>query len=275
MKVSGPMKNAFAVSTNTYHGFGLDEALNGIAKAGFKNVEYTAVKGWTEHLSASMCSAEIDEVLRKTKARGLAPLGLSGHCNLMDSARLEDFRANIELAGRLGCTYIVTSTGEAHFGHNEGSAEDVLIANIRKVLPTCEKLGIVMVLETHGEYGTGESLARVTRKVGSPFLGVNYDTANVVFYGKTLPEEEITGCIGEVKYVHLKDKAGAQAEWNFPALGKGALKLDAVMQALVAAGNTSPLSLEVEFTQAGPKDLAEVDKAVKDSFEYLKGLGVV
>ena len=269
------MRNVFAVSTNTYHGFSLDEALDGIAKAGFKHVEYTGVKGWTEHVAATMSQAELAEVLRKTKAHGLSPFALSGHCNLMDEARLEDFRANIALAGRLGCKFIVTSTGEAHFGKNEGTAEDVLIANIRKVLATCEKEGIVMVLETHGEYGTGESLAKVTRKVKSPWLGVNYDTANVVFYGKTQPDEEITGCIGDVKYVHLKDKAGAQAEWNFPALGKGALKLDAVMQALVAAGNTSPLSLEVEFTQAGPKDLAEVDKAVKDSFEYLKSLGVV
>ena len=44
---------------------------------------------------------------------------------------------------------------------------------------------------------------------------------------------------------------------------------------MVDAGNASPISLEVEFTQAGPKNLAEVDKAVKDSFDYLKGLGVV
>jgi sugar phosphate isomerase/epimerase len=132
-----------------------------------------------------------------------------------------------------------------------------------------------MVLETHGEFGTGESLAKITRKVNSPYLGVNYDTANVVFYGKKLPDEEIARCIGEVKYVHLKDKAGEMGEWNFPALGKGELKLDRVLKALVDAGNASPISLEVEFTQAGAKNLAEVDKAVKDSFDYLKALGVV
>jgi L-ribulose-5-phosphate 3-epimerase len=275
MQKIGAMRNAFAVSTNTYHGFTLDQALNGIGKAGFKYVELTAVKGWTEHLSASMTAAEIAVVKDKCWALGLTPIGLSGHCNLMDEARLADFSANIELAGKLGCKYIVTSTGEAHFGHGQGSAEDALIANIKKVLRRCEALGLTMVLETHGEFGTGESLAKITRKVGSPHLGVNYDTANVVFYGKKLPDEEIALCMGEVKYVHLKDKAGEQAEWNFPALGKGALKLDRVLKALADAGNASPISLEVEFTQAGPKDLAEVDRAVKDSFDYLRGLGVV
>jgi L-ribulose-5-phosphate 3-epimerase len=275
MQKLGIMKNAFAVSTNTYHGFSLDEALRGIAKAGFKNVELTAVKGWTEHLSASMSSALVAEVKKKCADLGLNILALSGHCNLMDEARLADFTANIELAGKLGCKFIVTSTGEAHFGHNEGSPEDVLVANIKKVLKACESNKLVMVLETHGEFGTGESLARITRKVNSPQLGVNYDTANVVFYGKTQPDEEIAACLGEVKYLHLKDKAGEQAEWNFPALGKGELRLDRVLQSLVAAGNLSPLSLEVEFTQAGPKDLAEVDRAVKDSFDYLRSLGVL
>jgi sugar phosphate isomerase/epimerase len=275
MQKLGAMKNAFAVSTNTYHNYTLDEALNGIAKAGFKNVELTAVKGWTEHVSAAMSAAEIADLRKKCKALGLNPIALSGHCNLMDDARLADFTANIELAGKLGCKYIVTSTGEAHFGHDQGSPEDVLIANIKKVLHSCESLGITMVLETHGEFGTGESLAKITRKVNSPYLGVNYDTANVVFYGKKLPDEEIARCIGEVKYVHLKDKAGEMGEWNFPALGKGELKLDRVLKALVDAGNASPISLEVEFTQAGAKNLAEVDKAVKDSFDYLKALGVV
>ncbi len=275
MQKRGRMKNEFAVSTNTYHGFSLDEALRGIARAGFRNVELTAVKGWTEHASASMGVAEIAGIVKKCEDLGLKPLGLSGHCNLMDEARLEDFRANIELAAKFGCTYIVTSTGEAHFGHNEGKAEDILIANIRKVLGACQAHGIVMVLETHGEYGTGESLARISRAVDSPFLGVNYDTANVVFYGKTLPDVELAGCVGDVKYMHLKDKAGEMAEWNFPAVGKGTLRLDKVLDMLAATGNGCPVSVEIEFTPAGPKDLAEVDAAVKDSYDYLKGLGVL
>jgi sugar phosphate isomerase/epimerase len=269
------MKNAFAVSTNTYHGYSLDEALDGISRAGFKNVELTGVRGWTEHVSSAMSAAEIAAVQKKCGSRGLTAIALSGHCNLMDEARLADFTANIELAAKLGCKFIVTSTGEAHFGHNEGSLEEVLIANIKKVLPVCEKQGIVMVLEVHGEHGTGESLAKITRKIDSPWLGVNYDTANVVFYGKKLPHEEIRTCLPDIKYMHIKDKAGEMGEWNFPALGKGTLKLDTVLKMMADAGKTCPISLEVEFTQAGPKNVAEVDAAVKDSYVYLKSLGVI
>ena len=44
------MKNIISVSTNTYHGFSVGEALEGTAAAGFKYVELTAVERWTEHI---------------------------------------------------------------------------------------------------------------------------------------------------------------------------------------------------------------------------------
>ena len=37
----------------------------------------------------------------------------------------------------------------------------------------------------------------------------------------------------------------------------------------------SPFTIEIEFTQAGPKDLAEVDQAVQDSADYLISQGFV
>lgn len=44
------MQNRIAVTTNTYHGKSLDEALEGIAAAGFRYVEFAAISGWSEHL---------------------------------------------------------------------------------------------------------------------------------------------------------------------------------------------------------------------------------
>ena len=42
---------------------------------------------------------------------------------------------------------------------------------------------------------------------------------------------------------------------------------------LEAAGNNSPLSIEIEFTAKGPKDLNEVNQAVRDSAAYLLAQG--
>lgn len=273
------MKNIIGVNTNSYHGFSLDEALEGIAAAGFKYVELTAVRGWTEHVLSDMSDEQLDAVKEKCKKLDLTPFALSGHCNLMSEERLKDFEDNIELASKLGCEYIVSSTGEAHFGENESFADDVLVENVKRVLQKCEECDVKLALEVHGEYGTGESLKNIVDRVHSDLVGVNYDTANVVFYGRKLPEEEIKTCVNQVNFVHLKDKAGAMDEWNFPAVGKGDLKLEAFMKYMDENGYEGPYSIEIEYTQdftmndKKPGDLAVANQAVKDSYDYLKSMG--
>lgn len=39
------------------------------------------------------------------------------------------------------------------------------------------------------------------------------------------------------------------------------------------ADNLSPYSIEIEFTQSGPKDLEEINQAVMDSATYLREQG--
>ena len=275
------MKHIISVCTNSYHGFTVDQALEGIAAAGFKHVELTAVRNWTEHIMPDMPDGELNRIQAKMKDLGLSCLSLSGHCNLTDAARLSDFRANMELARRFGASYIISSTGEAHFGKDEAFTDDVLIENIKKLVPDLERLNLKLAIEVHGEYGTGEDVARIVKGVGSPLVGVNFDTANVVFYGGRAPEDDLKNCLEHVNYVHLKDKVGMNNTWNFPAVGKGDLKLLEVIQSLKDHGKQVPLSIEIEFTEdftmrdKVPGDLEKANQAVKDSFDYLHKNGLI
>ncbi|MDR0718955.1 MAG: sugar phosphate isomerase/epimerase [Treponema sp.] len=269
------MKNKAILNLNSYHGFSVDQALEGAAAAGFRYVELCAVKGWTENVMPDMDKTELGRIKKKMADLGLVPVSLGGHCNLMDARRLDDFRANISLAADLGCEYIISSTGEAHFGKDEVFADDVLAENIKSLLPDLEKAGLVLGLEVHGEYGTGSSLRKVVEKVGSSRVGVAYDTGNVMFYGGKKCDEEIKNCADIVKYVHLKDKIGGLKEWNFPAVGKGELKLDVFMDYLESFGYTGPYSVEIEYTESftmNPKKAGDIDianQAAKDSFAFL------
>jgi len=275
------MKHIVAVSTNTYHGFSIDEALEGIAKAGFRYVELTAVRGWTEHVMPDMPAQELDRIDEKMRGLGLECIALSGHCTLTDEARLNDFRANMALARRFGAQFIISSTGEAHFGKDEAFADDLLIANIKKLLPDLEKHGLKLGIEIHGEYGTGEDIARLIKGVGSPLVGINYDTANVILYGGKHPMDDLPGVVEYVNYVHLKDKVGIDKVWNFPAIGQGELELDKVVAFLDGKGKSVPLSLEIEYTEEFTMrdkkegDLETADRAVADSFRFLKDKGIV
>lgn len=260
------------VSTNTYHGYTLEEALDGIAKAGFKYVELTAVIGWTEHVLASMNDSEIEDVKKKVNNKGLSILGLSGHANIMDNDGLKLFIENITLAKKLGCSYIITSTGEAH-GGEELEDDEILVNNLKEIGRECEKNDVVCAIETHGGiYSTGERLNRLVQTVGSRYVGVNYDTANVIFYGKVKPEEELIKSFPGLKYVHLKDKAGKNDEWNFPAVGKGFIDFKKIITILKENNYDGPLSIEIEFTPDGPGSLEAVHQAVQDSYTFLEGI---
>ena len=81
------MKRTIGVNSNCYHGYSVEDALEGIAAAGFHYVELTATKGWTEHVFPSQTFEYLDGIREKMKELKLVPFAMSGHCNLMDRER--------------------------------------------------------------------------------------------------------------------------------------------------------------------------------------------
>lgn len=268
------MKRIIAVHSNCYHGYSLEEAIQGISAAGFHYIELTATKGWTEHVFPTMSFAYLNAVKDRLKEAGLIPFSMSGHCNLMDPERISDFLANIRLAAFFGSDYIVSSIGEAHLKDRAVTSNEEVAEHIRHLLPYLEEYDLTLVLENHGEHATGRIIKSIVDLVASPRVLVNYDSANVIYFADVDPMDDMPACIDKIGHMHIKDKIGGRGEWNFPALGQGRVNLPGIFEMLKQAGNNCPLSIEIEFTSAGPKDLAEVNEAVRVSYEYLKGLGL-
>lgn len=267
------MSRIIGVNSNCYHGYSIDEALEGIAAAGFHYVELTATKGWTEHVFPDQSFASLCHVQDKLKELDLVPFAMSGHTNLMDADRLPDFIMNMRLAHFFGCKYIVSSIGEAHLKDKAKTGNEVLVQNIKGLIPHLKENGLMLVLELHGEHATGTIMNEIVTAVNSNLVKINYDTANCVFYGNVDAADDIDTCMDNVAYLHIKDKAGARDAWDFPALGKGYVDFKTLFNKLDKANNDAPLSLEIEFTAKGPKDLDEINTAVKESAAYLENLG--
>jgi len=266
-------KRIIAVNSNCYHGYSIEDAIAGIKAAGFHYIELTATKGWTEHVFPDQSFERLLEIKDLLKAADLIPFALSGHTNLMDLERIPDFIKNIRLAHFFGAKYIVSSIGEAHLKEKAVASNEEVAEHIRAFLPELEEYDLTLVLEVHGDHGTGQILKEIANLVGSPRVLVNYDTANAVFYGNVDVMEDLSCCVDRVGYLHLKEKAGGRHEWNFPALGKGYIPFPAVFDLLEKEKNNAPFSIEIEFTAEGPKDLQEIHQAVLDSAAYLKAQG--
>lgn len=268
------MRRIIAVNSNCYHKYSIEEAIGGIRDAGFRYVELTATKGWTEHVFPTMSFAALCAVKEELKDAGIVPFAMSGHTNLMDTARIGDFLNNVRLAAFFGCDYIVSSIGEAHLEDKAVASDETVAEHVRALLPYLEEYGLTLALENHGEHGTGRRMRSIVALVDSPRVLVNYDTANAIFFGDVDLAEDIDACIDKIGFMHIKDKAGGRQEWNFPALGKGYVDFPMIFGKLRKANNDCPLSIEIEFGPEGSKDLAEVNEAVRESHRYLESIGM-
>ena len=70
-------KNRLGGHTNSYHTYSLEEALEGIAAAGYKFVELTAVRGWTEHVPLEADAKTLGGIQRMMNQLGLVAISLS------------------------------------------------------------------------------------------------------------------------------------------------------------------------------------------------------
>jgi sugar phosphate isomerase/epimerase len=268
------MADRLAVSTNSYHSYTFEEALAGIAGAGFTSVELSSVPGWTEHVLRDSSDADLDKVRAKVAAAGLDAISMSGHSDLASDEGIASFRKALHIAAYLGIPYLTTSTG-GHDDSSSGSVEDQRREFLARFGPLADEAaasGINICLETHGGLSsTGAKTAELIQAIDKPNVGINYDTANVIFYGDVRPEDDILAAAPFVTHLHLKDKAGGNHDWNFPAIGTGNVDFAKVFDALANVGFTGPVSVELEFQGEPWPPLDEVNAAMTASCEFIRG----
>lgn len=265
------MFHQLAINSNTYRGFSLEDAVQGASKAGFTFIELAAVEH-TPHVLTSMTKAELQEIKTLLETYRMTPVGIGAHSNLMTEAGVANLLQSIELAVFFNSPYIITATGEAHGDQDVIKDKEMLAENLKPVLEKCEEKGIHLAIETHGNnFATGISLIELAASLNNRVL-INYDTANVIFYGDVMPYEDLEASIEQVGFIHLKDKLGATNEWNFPAIGDGNVDFRRIFSILKKGNFSGPISVEIEFTPAGPANLEEVNESVSRSFQYLKKL---
>jgi sugar phosphate isomerase/epimerase len=262
------MQNPLAGHTNTYHTYGLDESLEGIAGAGYKHVELSAVPGWTEHVELNGS----DELRRKLDGYGLTPVSLSAHSDLTTREGLEHGIKAVSWAAAYGIPIVNTAIG----GHaSQDEDERSFLQNIGELADAAEQVGVVVALEIHGDImASGAKTLPLLERIGRDSIKVNYDTANVEFYSGERAVDDLERVAQHCAHVHLKDTAGGKGNWDFPALGTGTVDFARVLEILEQAGYSGPFSVELEFQGEPWPSLFDVNDAMRRSYQHLVSLGL-
>jgi L-ribulose-5-phosphate 3-epimerase len=257
--------------TGSYSSYGFEDALAGLAAAGYRGVELAAVPGATEHVNVHGDPAD---VRARLDHYGLEAVSISGHSDLTTREGLEHGLAVVRWAERFGLPVVNTAIG----GHlpDVDESEEAFLRNIGPLADAAQAAGLTIALEIHGELmASGEQSAPLLDRIGHPAVKVNYDTANVEFYSSARAEDDLPAIADRVAHVHLKDMRGEMGEWDFPAIGEGHVNFGRVIEILRGAGFEGPYSVEVEFTGGVPwPPLNEVTAAMRDSREALAAHGL-
>ncbi|MBL0160446.1 MAG: sugar phosphate isomerase/epimerase [Bryobacterales bacterium] len=191
-----------AVSTYSYWHFKpvkypIEDIIDDAARLGFDGVEILHRQMTDES------PAYVNGLKKRAMERGLAFPLLSIHQDFVYPAaderkrHIDHTRRCLELAARLGIPCMRLNSGRWKTipsfdelmkvkgdepplpGFQESDAIQWCVSSIEALLPTAEKLGVVMALENHWGLTTKvDVLLKIRNAVKSPWLGINMDTGN-------------------------------------------------------------------------------------------------
>ncbi len=260
-------------STIVFAPYSIEQALEGLAEAGYRACEIGAVKGWFEHIDPDTISdAEINRISTKLADLGLKPVSLSGHAQLQTPEGAARFARAIDIAAALGMQIVNTYTGDA----TTDEEREAYFANVADLCDRAAHHGLKIGMETDSNMlPTAEIGIAILDRINRPeTLGFNYDPGNVVYYTGADPMTDVYFALPRMVHFHFKDKVGGKGVFNFPPPGDGELDMKGLLAILDEAGYSGPISAEVEFDEKGWPDYDACRAAARRSVENLRDMGL-
>jgi len=181
-------------------------------------------------------------------------------------ARIARIQKTSDLAKQCGIPAVQTHCGFIPENPNDPLYKETVDA-IRAVAAYCKRNGQNFRCETGQE--TPITLLRAIQDVGLDNVGVNFDAANLILYGKANPVDAL-GILGPlVQGVHAKDglyPTNARELGKEVPIGQGVVNFPAFIARLKEIGYRGALTIEREIS--GPKQVEDV-RAAKIYLEKL------
>ena len=233
-----------SVSTVAFDGYPIETAFEEIAKIGLRLVEPAFIKGYMIFDEADFSEAAATHMRQMLSRFDLGTVAISAHMDSGLPAASEMLARRIRYTAAIGAKITITNSSTI-------DRRDDLNKTLESNLRLAEELGVVIALENPGNGPTnimrdGKSGADLVRSFNSPWLRLNYDTANALTCteGETRPETDIEAALPVLAHAHLKDVVQHDGRWQYVAIGAGELDYETILKRL-AAHTDVPLTLEL------------------------------
>ena len=182
--------------------------------------------------------------------------------------RVLDLKRGAEFAARMGASQMATHAGFLPEDPNSPDYEPVVTA-LREIAMHARERGVAFLFETGQE--TPTTLKRVMDDIGTDNLGVNYDPANLLLYGKANPMDALSILGPYIRDVHAKDgfyPTDGRSLGKEARLGDGLVDFGVLIGYLKSRGYDGAITIEREIS--GEQQIADIRHA-KEMLEKLIG----
>lgn len=173
--------------------------------------------------------------------------------------RVLDLKRGAEFAARMGAAQMATHAGFLPEDPNSPDYEPVVEA-LREIAVHARERGIAFLFETGQE--TPTTLKRVMDDIGTDNLGVNYDPANLLLYGKANPMDALSILGPYIRDVHAKDgfyPTDGRSLGKEARLGDGLVDFGVIIRYLKERGYNGAITIEREIS--GEQQIADIRHA--------------
>ena len=155
------------------------------------------------------------------------------------------FTGAVEVTGQLGVKYVSMHAGFIDTTQAEYARK--FLERIRHLADSAAEKQIILLMETGQE--SAEELREFLQELNHPFVGVNFDPANMILYNKDEPGEAVRILAPWIKHIHVKDAIrtkqagtwGREMPW-----GEGEVGGESFLKALREIGYEGTLAIERE-----------------------------
>jgi sugar phosphate isomerase/epimerase len=267
-----------SVCSNALRDRGYEEAFRIIAQAGFKGVE---LYGKPPHLEPFYPETETRKINECARSLGLQIVGVSGYdtrpCGSSDenerAAAVRLIKAYMRQAHRLGAGVLRVQSGT---DFSEAGLERVA-RSYRECVSLADELGVCIGMENHDGVngGSPEGAMRIASLADSPYVGVTYDSGNLLAMGID-PVEAVKFQAPKIVNVHLQEasieREGDSIRIRHHIIGCG-MQIDfrAIIETLRSIGYVGPMSLE-HVAWKPPLSELPIDESLCRCHDYLSAL---
>ena len=236
------MKLSF--STNRWNGFSLDQFIDIAVTYKFDGIEIHSIKECSDENPSSVYHKFIE---KKLKVPCIDLVTDIGDPTLRESAE-EELRECILWAGKLRAPYVRLKCmrSDGAFEAAERFVDDML--------PEAKKNGIVLLIETVGEFADTAHLREFLNIFASGYVCALWDLHYPCAVCGEKPEDTIKNLGAYVKHVHIKDSEG---ENSYALVGEGSLPIADIMDALRSVNYGGFIS--IEWDPNWDSDIADID----------------